>query len=881
MKICRYCHLLLICLFGSSVAKTQQVLPVRNLHFDESSVRLIWEAPRSTVLNQDFEGTVFPPQGWIGQSQNSSGWMTGIQGGSQYFPVPEHTHYAYSNDDTLGATGNSCCDYLITPSVNLSDYPGYRLVFDSYYNGYNGQKASLEMSTDNGTTWSLLQSLAYFPGWKKYEIDLSAYSGAGGLSGVRFAFHADDQGFQASGWAIDNVSIFSDSTGVNGYSISADQIHVGDTTALAYPLSPDLFNCGEQVNVCVSALYPSSLSADTCIAVITDFAFSPVPLPPSASDTAILFTWLPAPGNQQCVGYHIYISDTLAALLPATQTSFLLSCLSGEVCIDITSLYDLTICGFPGAIAESIKKTVCGYVNTGFNLPFQDDFSSGTFQNTAWTAGSNWSITTQDGNNPPAAKFSGGKSGSAYTSELISWNFKSLGFTECTLGTGAEFSFDLKLEDVAAGKTEKLIVEVISDNKTRILAVYENAGSFSWRPLQINLTPYILDNDFRIVFKAEGESWQNMAAWYIDNIRIQEFINFLPPMAADAQRIGDPENDILISWEPADPNHPVFDYILDDGSAEQRFTLNTPGEFRAGNFYPVTESGVLKRADVYFQGNTANAGLFSVEVYDSARNLVGTSLPFVPAGNAFTRVVLPDLPFSGSFYGMIHGSTAGMDAGPGMDTDGPNAMPGTGWIFDGSVWNSLTELGYPNSAFMIRFQAAAGDTSIEPRGACGVLGYNIYRNAYMQNPAGPNGSGSPGWSWIGATPYGINCFVDRNLENAAFNCYEYKVTEVYADGESSGSQTAWDCIFVGLKESPGIEIRMFPNPSSTQVTLKFPESIQQISVFTVAGIKVGESRAVSSGELTLSTASCRPGIYLVRFLSRDGGMVTRQLVVTR
>ncbi|MGV8115099.1 MAG: hypothetical protein AB2L17_19595 [Lentimicrobium sp.] len=46
------------------------------------------------------------------------GWFATNDGSSEYFIIEPHTRYAVANDDA--ANDNGCCDYLITPEVDLT-----------------------------------------------------------------------------------------------------------------------------------------------------------------------------------------------------------------------------------------------------------------------------------------------------------------------------------------------------------------------------------------------------------------------------------------------------------------------------------------------------------------------------------------------------------------------------------------------------------------------------------------------------------------------------------------------------------------------------------------------------------------------------------------
>ncbi len=82
-----------------------------------------------------------------------------------------------------------------------------RLRFWHWYDIFEGDGGSVEISTDNGTTWQTVSptyNLRYSGGWTYTSIDLSAYAG---LS-VQIAFRFTSNGSsELSGWYIDEVAV--------------------------------------------------------------------------------------------------------------------------------------------------------------------------------------------------------------------------------------------------------------------------------------------------------------------------------------------------------------------------------------------------------------------------------------------------------------------------------------------------------------------------------------------------------------------------------------------------------------------------------------------------------------------------------------------------
>jgi hypothetical protein len=205
--------LFVILLLTSSIsfgqAKDLEFLPPFNFQVDSTTLLATWEAPKIVLLDEDFEGETFPPAGWDASSLGK-GWMRDNDPFFRFwsFPVPPG-YFALTNDDSA-FSNNGSLDYLVTPSLDLTVADSFYMVFDSYFDGGYGEQAFIEYSLDNGNTWLLLHQMEASLEWENVRVDLSALSGTEGTSNILIAFHADDNGYFASGWAIDNVVISTD-----------------------------------------------------------------------------------------------------------------------------------------------------------------------------------------------------------------------------------------------------------------------------------------------------------------------------------------------------------------------------------------------------------------------------------------------------------------------------------------------------------------------------------------------------------------------------------------------------------------------------------------------------------------------------------------------
>ncbi len=203
------------------------VLPPANLSEDVAGnwVWLQWAPPGLPEYNieEDFQ-TGFPTD-WNATTNASVGWQISSNGSSQYFPIPAHTTYIYTNDDANQTSEEDVSDgsedWLVMPTMDFTNLIDCALSFDSFFTAQYNQLASVNISLDGGTTWDVLLALTGSDSWQTITIDLSEYLDQ---SNVLIGFHSDDNGGWATGWAIDNVKVgfLGMNTLVQGYNIYMD-----------------------------------------------------------------------------------------------------------------------------------------------------------------------------------------------------------------------------------------------------------------------------------------------------------------------------------------------------------------------------------------------------------------------------------------------------------------------------------------------------------------------------------------------------------------------------------------------------------------------------------------------------------------------------------
>lgn len=161
------------------------------------------------ILNEDFNGGL--PGTWTQTTLATDGGFnagTAAALSSQFWPIADagSAGLVATNDD--GCNCNKSADRLISPPMNLSAVSSAAMTVDVFFNGgtYQGatETARMDISTDGGATWTLLQNLSGAPGWVSLGAALTPYVGN---ADVRVSFFYNDGSGWLFGLAIDNFRV--------------------------------------------------------------------------------------------------------------------------------------------------------------------------------------------------------------------------------------------------------------------------------------------------------------------------------------------------------------------------------------------------------------------------------------------------------------------------------------------------------------------------------------------------------------------------------------------------------------------------------------------------------------------------------------------------
>jgi len=857
----------------------------QNIEIDSVSLLLTWDKPTAILLDEDFEGELFPPEGWQIMTSGQEGWHVTENGSSTHFNIPPHSTYAVSNDDA--ANGNGCCELLITPLLDLTEQESFTLQFSSFYTGANDHKAFVLYSTDNGINWNDLGVPYPYPynDWMEISIDLTDFSGFNDFDSIRFAFHSDDAGGHGSGWAIDDVKVINSEIEVVGHGIFIDGLLVD---VMVDPITS--YNCrdlefGQEYQIGVSALYSSGYSHIVSKRITSRY------LEPAryligevAAGNQIDLSWND-PENPQnraqlvpgLKAFNIYRNDSLIATLPATCNNYSDSGSAyGIQTYFVKALYDLTTYGYPGEQQESMESNVVEITyGLYLSLPFYDDFSWGSFDSDRWSTNNfYWKVDTLSGSSSPCAKFSSSDYNLPSYAEALRTTV-----IRGTISTDQKIflEFDIDHELVHNSGFEKLEVLLFNGSSNTRLALYSNLSSINWERQIFDITSIAENKDFKVIFFAFGFNLNNISHWKIDNVHIYTVCN--EPIRLEGKNLLPDQAAIELTWEAPQGSNQYW-FSRDSGFNSGVTGLSEGGTLYIGirfnsfhfenfigsiisksNFFPAAPGcqytfivleaiGDLTQLIYEQQVESYESGIWNeLTVNDEVRIQPETDYIFG------YRIIQPPSV-----------NPAGIDAGP--------AEVGFGDLFslDGVNWMSMeTFIGNDNN-WNIRIQLEINGSDNSPGKQFpedelsdkGFITYHIYRDHEFLASA--------------TDAY----YLDDDINLVPGNNYNYKINAAVPGCTSPFSnEVVVQYGTIGIDEIGTGLVNIYPNPANDMFVVEFSGDAFDITVFNYLGKTVFKQFLNGDKKVFIDTSNFDAGVYLVKLQTRKGKTITRKMVVAK
>jgi hypothetical protein len=488
----------------------------------------------------------------------------------------------------------------------------------------------------------------------------------------------------------------------------------------------------------------------------------------------------------------------------------------------------------------------------GYELPFYEDWSSGSFETLQWhTSSDHWVIETDNGNPAPDVAFVGEPGLVNYEASLESYPINAVGMYEGKIW----LDFDLKLQSVNSTNKEELMVQVwkhSSQSWTTCAEFFNAEGNFGWETEHINIKSQAMNKVFKIRFLATGENSQDISAWEIDNIHVYRRCD-----APTNLELTENTECNELDWAGLDGCGP-WDLRWDDGMNSG----NSIGTGSAVEFDVAAKWTTQQLSD--YNGSTIykiaffpaeNQAIYSVRVWTGSGpdTLIIDQLVTNPVIGAWNYIYLND-PFfidaSKALWIGYHISTqagypAGVDYGPARNGSG-NMI-----YFDG-IWQTLLEIN-PDLDFNWNI---AGLIYYNPYGD--NLSFNIYRSS--------NQGDFELYDVAHATVY-----KDNDIDLPDYYCY--KVTAVWTDMadtcESNPTNIACEVDMLGTDPPDNVvDMKVYPNPASSYLKIESSEKISEVRIYNMLGeceLKV----EIGNSEGQVDVRGLSNGIYFVEAIAGD------------
>lgn len=591
------------------------------------------------------------------------------------------------------------------------------------------------------------------------------------------------------------------------------------------------------------------------VSIVKIHAQDPYFPPPSCInyhiDTLTIFPPDSLPGDPVVLlGYNIYVDSIFFDnVLVDNQTDTI------DLIFDYSELY-------PGNHEFCVKTyynqwisdPVCdtGLVIYGYELPFLEDWSSGNFTENNWTAESgNWTVDTEEGNQGPAAVFSGIPAQYNYEIPLESFAFRG-----DSMHVGRFLiTFDIKLNSINNSYHESLSLQLWNwnDQYWETWIYFSNQfGSFGWTSQSINLNNASSSHVFKVRFLAAGDNSSDISSWMIDNIHISR--NCLQSTSAQLEEHIDRNT---LYWSPPTGCYPVG---LEWGNG--MYTGNSIGTGDEAVFDVAARwdavqlnnyDGKRIRA-VSFVPTETNAN-YRIRIWtgDSAENIVYDKAVDNPVIYQWNNVVLDTSIYIDATQDLWIGYHIETQTGYPVGVDDGPAIDGYGnMIYWQGAWQTLLEIS-PDLDYNWNINGVIYSYPGPPE-----IHFNIYRE-----------TNSSGYQFLAQTDDWI--YEDYDINQ--FNLYCYKVTNIWTlEGDTCESAPTNEAceVIIGIDENDnddkdGNSLLIYPNPALDLLHIECGETIEEIKIYSLLGELVSEAR-INNNEYVMNVSGFKEGMYYLEIL---------------
>ncbi len=849
----------------------------KDLEVGETNLIVHWQVPEyeKELFAEDWSSGSFSTHGWT--TEGGSNWVISTADGNpapaaMFSPAPQVFNYTQS---------------LISAEIDPQYAPVLLLRYDIFLDNF-GTTTVNQMAVEiwDGSSWTTLSTFSNSSGdipWQSEETNISAWSGQN--LKIRFQASGGDS-YDINQWNIDNIRVVGSETQsgltncILGYNVYLNNVLSGFTPDTKYIIPGEQVEFGQTYDVCVSAVYGSGWSPQTCVSFTSSYLFPPRELTGAAVENSVELEWekpemtdslgqlITPPG---LLGYRIYrngvLLDSIAS--PDSLNYYDLQLNPGNYQYEASAWYDLTDYGFPGEYGESMKAgPVEVVIDFGRQLPFIERWEHGTFEYNNWDfvpSQGNWGINTGEGNPAPSTGFT---MDPLLTDYKYTLETPSLDGSPYHCGT-IYLDFDLAQSVINPTGQERLTVMVFYDNEWHTIAEYTNDSSTTWTSYSLDITE-VAGKAFRVGFTASGSNSADILFRRLDNIYVYPVCFGPTDLQVDVQGY-----DVHLSWRP--PDCTGSNMYLNEGFEGELFppeswsqTINNgpftwsqmnalspvgvhSGDYSAGLLWDYTHQdewliaeNVIVNGDLTFWSyayqHSVHLDHYYVKISDD-EGLTWTvlldmsALPSYPGPGGYNQWNEPYVIDLSSYMGKVVSIAWNAVDGDGQGLWYPWAIDDCYIGADKMNINSLTKTD------------SKGEDATD-----GLLGYDIFR----KDP------GSTAFIRVNTNVVSDTFYIDSGLPAGQ---YTYYITPVFFECTySETSDTVETTVITATQQIEPGNWKVFPVPASGHLTVEGPEEILSIDLLNVEGRLLRTWRP-SARKVVIDINNIPSGVYLLKVLS--------------
>jgi hypothetical protein len=425
--------------------------------------------------------------------------------------------------------------------------------------------------------------------------------------------------------------------------------------------------------------------------------------------------------------------------------------------------------------------------------------------------------------------------------------------------------------------TGVVVTLIIGDSS---IVISDSTGSFSY---------VVQEGTYTLCAEADGYETLCIENIYVpcDHTVIIEIMLMespYPPLSVTATP-NEEDTTVIVHWYPYQDFYMI---VYDDDIADNVSAWDEEGNMNAVRFTPTAYPAEIYGLAVNMYNGTWPPGdiltPFKAAVYDDDGdyNLPGTELAIVDVnpydyGWVYADFSNADVSITnGDFYGvMIQGGDFPNCAPIAVDTSSHAGRSYSRDVSQGEPWRPADYHDFMMRAYIYNntrspVMSNSGQNDIQTRDFENYIVYVL--------PQGEEGNPDV-WTLKSDNLTQIS-YTDTDWATYPAGWYRYAVIAEYTYNQSEPAfSNPVEQVIIGINEPDGESINVYPVPAKDVVIIEVNNNIRDLKIINYTGQVVYEQQVGGEKTLRINTSGFRIGSYLIEFISDNGNVMTRKLVI--